>query len=183
LKYAAFFRNLNLGRPNCPSKTQFEMAFVQAGARSAASFLTNGTLVFSVAPGGRARQVLAGACAVLRNSCGLKEPAYIRPVGYLSQLVATRPFAAIEPGSVYACCVSFLHPEHDEAQALPPRSPRGDVRVLQGTGSEVLSVSLKIGNTPGSPNAFLEKLLGRPATTRNWSTVERLVAQHSDGAS
>jgi uncharacterized protein (DUF1697 family) len=46
VKYAAFFRNLNLGRKNCPSKAQLEQAFLDAGAREASSFLTNGTLVF-----------------------------------------------------------------------------------------------------------------------------------------
>jgi len=35
MKYAVFYRNLNLGRPRCPDRAQFE-----------AAFLTNGTLVF-----------------------------------------------------------------------------------------------------------------------------------------
>jgi hypothetical protein len=31
------------------------------------------------------------------------------------------------------------------------------------------------GRTPGRPNVFLEARFGRPATTRNWNTVVRLV--------
>ena len=42
MKHAAFFRNLNLGRPNCPTRAQFEAAFVAAGAGFASSLLTNG---------------------------------------------------------------------------------------------------------------------------------------------
>lgn len=179
MKYVAFFRNLNLGRPNCPSKAQFEAAFVAAGARSASSFLTNGTLVYTIEPGSRASRVFDGACEVLRGSCGLTEPGYVRTVKQLAELVALNPFAEVQADSVYACCVSFLHPDSAPLPELPLASRRGDVKVLGCTGSEVLSISLKIGNTPGSPNAFLEKRLGFPATTRVWNTIVRLVERHA----
>ena len=178
VKYVAFFRNLNLGRPNCPTKAQFEAAFVAAGASSASSFLTNGTLVYTVGPGHRSKKVFADACEVLRGSCGLKEPGYVRTVKRLADLVALNPFSDVQPGSVYACCVSFLHPDSAPLAELPLESRRGDVKVLRCTGSEALSISLKLGNTPGSPNAFLEKQLGLPATTRVWNTVVRLVERH-----
>ncbi|HJV95514.1 MAG TPA: DUF1697 domain-containing protein [Albitalea sp.] len=179
MKYVAFFRNLNLGRPNCPTKTQLEEAFMAAGAESASSFLVNGTLVYSVKAGTRARKVLAQACATLRVGCGLAEPAYVRTLAHLAELVALDPFAGVERGSVYECCASFLHSDSVELPAAPFQSRRGDVEVLRLTGGEAFCVSRKIGNTPGSPNAFLEKLLGSPVTTRSWNTVLRLVHKHA----
>lgn len=179
LKYAAFFRNLNLGRPNCPTKLQLETAFLAAGAESASSFLSNGTLVFSVKTSLGADKVLALACLALQAECGLKEPAYIRRVDYLAELVALDPFAAADRSSVYECCVSFLHSEIATLPAVPLESKRGDVEVLRFTSSEALSLSRKVGQSPGSPNAFLEKLFGLPATTRNWNTVVRLVAKYA----
>lgn len=182
MKYAAFFRNLNLGRPNCPTRAQFEDAFTQAGAESATSFLTNGTLVFTVGPGARGRKVLAGACQRLHAGCGLREPAFIRSVDYLAELVAQDPFAGVDPGGVYERCVTLLHPDSGAMPELPLESRRGDVRILHCTGTEALSVSLKIGNTPGSPNAYLERLLGMPATTRSWNTVVRLVRRYAQAS-
>lgn len=179
MQYAAFFRNLNLGRPNCPTKAQLEDAFMRAGAASAASFLTNGTLVFTVPSAGRAHRVFAGACELLRETCGLREPGYVRSLEHLARLVALDPFSAVDRDQVYACCVTFLHPDSAAAPALPLTSPRGDVQVLYWTGPEALSLSFKPGQSPGSPNAFLEKLLGLPATTRNWNTVQRLVRKHA----
>jgi uncharacterized protein (DUF1697 family) len=179
MKYAAFFRNLNLGRRNCPTKAQFEEAFVAAGATSAHSFLTNGTMVFAVGSIHGARRVFAGACEVLRSTCVLEEPGYIRSVEYLAELVALDPFSAVERDSVYECCASFLHPRSRPLAELPLESRRRDVQVLRSTGSEALSISRKIGNTPGSPNAFLERLLGLPVTTRSWNTVVRLVRKHA----
>jgi uncharacterized protein (DUF1697 family) len=182
MKHAAFFRNLNLGRANCPTRAQFEAAFLSAGAKTASSFLTNGTLVFSAKSKTKASKILTLARRTLLAECGLKEPAYVRQVDDLAALIEHRPFKSVAPGSVYACCVSFL-PETYAAPAKWPRSSaRGDVEILHVTDTEVFSVSRQLGKSPGSPNAFLEKLLGSPVTTRNWNTVVRLVGKHGDRA-
>lgn len=183
MNHVAFFRNLNLGRPHCPSRAQFEEAFTLAGASQAASFLTNGTLVFAARSPAQARKIVAAASQTLAASCGLKEPAFLRPLDHLAALVRSDPFAGIDREQVYECCVSFLHSQaHWPASASPPESTRsesadGNVRVLSCTDGEVFSLSFKPGKTPGSPNALLEKRLGLPATTRAWNTVCRLVAK------
>lgn len=179
MKHAVFFRNLNLGRPRCPTRAQFEAAFLGAGAESAASFLTNGTLVFEARHKTAARKVLAQACEALAVECGLREPAFLRSVDHLAGLVALDPFGAVDRGSVYEVCVSFLHPKHIDLPALPLTAKRQDVEVLHATEGEAFSISRVVGNTPGSPNAFLEKLLGAPASTRAWNTVVRLVDKHA----
>jgi uncharacterized protein (DUF1697 family) len=178
MKYVAFFRNLNLGRPNCPGRTEFESAFLAAGATQAASFLTNGTLAFSPSPEVAARHVLAGAAAALNASCGLVEPGFLRSMRQLVALVKTDPFGAVDRAGVHECCVTFLR-RSLEMHDLPALSARGDVRLIARTRGEALCLSLKPGRTPGSPNAWLERLLGEPATTRNWNTVVRLVAKYA----
>jgi uncharacterized protein (DUF1697 family) len=179
MKHAVFFRNLNLGRPNCPTRAQFEAAFLAAGAVSASSFLTNGTLVFEARNKTAARKVLVRACEALAAESGLREPAFLRSVDRLAELVALDPFAAVDRGSVYEICVSFLDAKRSALPALPLVSKRQDVEVLHATEGEAFSISRVVGNTPGSPNAFLEKLLGAPASTRAWNTVVRLVDKHA----
>ena len=179
VNYAAFFRNLNLGRPNCPNREQFEEAFVAAGSATASSFLTNGTIVFTAGSNSEAQRVLVNARELLLERCGLKEPGYIRGMEYLVKLVSLNPFGAVERLSVHECCASFLHPETGSLVHLPMESTRRDIKVLQITDSEVFSVSVRVGRTPGSPNAFLEKALGAPVTTRSWNTVVRLVQRYA----
>lgn len=176
-KYAAFFRNLNLGRPNCPNRTQLEAAFITAGAEDAASFLSNGTVVFSAGSNSKAVKILSLARHTLQEQCGLKEPAYMRSLAALAELAALDPFAAIVPEQVYERCVSFLHAD-SAMPAAPLESKRRDVEILHFTAAEALSVSRKVGNSPGSPNAFLEQLLGLPVTTRSWNTLLRLLQKH-----
>ncbi|WP_229797344.1 DUF1697 domain-containing protein [Jeongeupia chitinilytica] len=173
-----FFRNLNLGRPNCPDRVQFETAFLDAGAVRAASFLVNGTLAFSVAPGMTAEAVLSRACGLLRERCGLKEPAFLRRMDALAALVAQDPFAGIDHAAVYGCYATFLHHDAAVADVTALRSAKGDVDVLRLSRTEALSVAYRFGASPGSPNALLESRLGLPATTRVWNTVVRLVARH-----
>ncbi|WP_257388222.1 DUF1697 domain-containing protein [Tahibacter caeni] len=178
MKFAVFLRNVNLGRPRCPGKAQFEQAFLDAGAARAASFLVNGTLVFD-APAARGKTVVRAATARLHEVCGLVEPAFLRRVDDLAALVASAPFAAVDRAAVYECCVTFLAPDAPALPALPLESRRSDVRLLAARGGDVLSLSYKLGNTPGSPNAFVEKILAAKATTRAWNTIVRLVAKYT----
>ena len=179
MQYAVFFRNLNLGRPNSPTKAQLEQAFLDAGALTAQSFLTNGTIVFTTRPRASPSKLLADSAKRLHAACGLVEPGFLRTMPYLRELVALQPFANVDTASVYQCCVTFLHAGVTTFPAVPLASRRTDVEVLHFTAGEALSVSRKIGNTPGSPNALLEKHFSLPATTRNWNTVVRLVQKHA----
>src|SRR5438128_1525311 len=93
MKYAAFFRNLNLGHPNSPSRQQLESAFTSAGADDVSSFQTNGSVVFSVDDLALARRVTRQASATLNTLCGMAEPAFVHSVRQLARLVTADPFA------------------------------------------------------------------------------------------
>ena len=49
MRFAAFFRNLNLGRPGSPDRAQFIRSMEEAGARAVASVLSHGNAAFSAA--------------------------------------------------------------------------------------------------------------------------------------
>ena len=178
-RYAAFLRNVNLGRANSPTRAQLEAAFLAAGAASAESFQVNGTLVFTLARGTRPRALAARACEAMAASCGMREPVFVRSVDELRALVASDPFAGHVAEGRDAFCISFLAAPRKPLPELPLVTPRGDLELLRADDTHVLSVSRWIGASPGSPNAWLERTLGEPATTRNWRTVVRLVEKYS----
>ena len=177
-RYAAFLRNVNLGRPNSPTRAQLEDAFLAAGAASAESFQVNGTLVFTLAPGTRPRALAARACEALAASCDMREPVFVRSVDELRALAASDPFARHVAEGRDACCITFLGAPRRPLPALPIVSPRGDLELLRSDDTHVLSVSRWVGKSGGSPNAWLERHFGEPATTRNWRTVVRLVEKY-----
>ena len=176
---AAFLRNVNLGRPGSPTRAQLESAFLAAGAETAESFLVNGTLVFAPASGTRPRALAARACAAMREACGLREPVFVRRVDELQALVESDPFAGHVAEGRDACCISFLGAARKALPALPLTTARGDLELLRDDGTHVLSVTRWVGASAGSPNAWLERQLGEPATTRNWRTLVRLVQKYS----
>lgn len=175
MKFAVFFRNLNLGRPPAPSRIQFEQSFLTAGANSANSFLTNGTLVFETRSRQQAAKILNGARAELLKECGFTEPGFLRELGDLKTLTETNPFAAVDRASVYECCITFFDPAIKFGAAPPIANSKKSVEVIKYTQSEMLSVCYKLGASPGSPNAFAEREFKQAATTRAWNTVCRLV--------
>jgi len=177
-RYVAFLRNVNLGRPGSPTRAQLEAAFLEAGAASAESFLVNGTLVFSVASGARPRALASRAGERMRASCGLREPMFVRALSELAALVAGDPFAGQVAAGRDACCITFLGAPRKPLPTLPLVTPRGDLELLRSDDTHVLSVSRWVGKSGGSPNAWLERHLGEPATTRNWRTVVRLVEKY-----
>jgi uncharacterized protein (DUF1697 family) len=179
MKHVAFFRNLNLGRPKCPSKAQFEAALLDAGAATASSFLTNGTIVFEAPSLAAAKKLVAAASETMHRECGLVEPAFVRTVQQLAGLANDAPFDHVDEGSVYARCITFLHPKAKlDPEDLPIDTPRGDCHIFASTGTEAFSTVQKNGNTVGDPNGLLERRLKLPATSRNWNTIVRLLDKH-----
>ena len=179
MKFAAFFRNLNLGHGNAPSRAALEDAFVRAGADDVASFQTNGTVAFSARGTRPARKVVRTVRQQLASELGFDEPVFLRDMPYLQTLLARDPFAGIEKAPpLYDFYVTFLHDNAKVLPTLPTCNARGDVKVLLYTGSEVLSFNHITGKTMGNPNAFAEQLFGLPVTTRTWGTLGRLVRKH-----
>ena len=176
MRLVAFFRNLNLGQRLAPSRDALEYAFLDAGGTSASSFQTNGTVVFEAKSVRSGLKITRLVSEQLEGANGFAEPVFVRSWDYLTSLVARQPFAADKDPSVHVYSVTFLHGEADLGIELPRQTPRGDVRVVEYTESEMLCASYKTGaSTAGSPNVMAEKVFGLPATTRVWSTLERLV--------
>jgi uncharacterized protein (DUF1697 family) len=178
VKFAVFFRNLNLGRPPAPTRAVLEAAFTDAGAVDPCSFLTNGTVVFEAGSPAKATRILKAAQATLRRD-GFDEPAALRDVDGLAALVASDPLAGVALDDVYAPCATFVIGAPPDEAALPATNARGDVRVVSWHDGMLLSLTYQLGASAGSPNAFVERTLGVPATTRVWNTVVRLVARHA----
>jgi uncharacterized protein (DUF1697 family) len=178
MKFAVFFRNLNLGRPPAPTRTVLESAFAQAGAINPCSFLTNGTLVFEAKTPAQARRMLKAAQATLRLD-GFSEPAALRRLDHLAALVESDPLAGVALDDVYAPCATFLTVEQADQLSFPSANSKGDVHVVSWHDGMLLSLAYKRGSSPGDPNSFVERTLKVPATSRAWNTIVRLVHKHS----
>lgn len=178
LAFVAFFRNLNLGRPRSPVRSQLEDAFARAGAPHARSVQTNGTVVFCAATPADAEAILHQVRAILADSCDFVEPACVRSRAQVCALASSTALDHVAGDDVFETCISFLcQGELPASLVVPARSPRGDVELVAATATEVLCVSRVVGKTPGSPNAYLEACLGVSFTSRSPGTLRRIAAR------
>lgn len=179
MKFVAFLRNVNLGQPNSPTREQLESAFRQAGAPWAASFMSNGTLVFSSSDGAHAHQITQHACDILLEQCNMREPAFVRSLDHLARLVAEDPFLAFDRAEISERSLTLFDPEPAAAVQAPLESNRKDCLVFRIEDGDALSIGREVDGKSGYPTPVLEKALHTPVTTRSWTTILRLVAKHA----
>lgn len=102
----------------------------------------------------------------------------VHPAGELVALAEGEPFAALE-GDLRGY-VSVLVRAPDRPPSLPLDQPAGDawqVRLVACEGPYVLSVRRTTVPGRSYPNEVVEKAFDVAATTRGWSTIERLVGK------
>jgi uncharacterized protein (DUF1697 family) len=177
MKVVAFVRNINVGQKGFPSRPQLEQAFLAAGARSAMSFQSNGTVVAEVEDGMRLELLGDGAGEYLRAECGFGEAIFVRELAAIRAAVGEDPYAGIEDTGYPHRYVSYYDYAGDPAGMFPLASAKGDCLVFAGTGQEAYSVAKEIRGVSGYPTPLLEKRLGVPVTTRSWTTLVRLVGR------
>jgi uncharacterized protein (DUF1697 family) len=179
MKFVAFLRNVNLGQPRSPTREQLEAAFLQARADAAASFMSNGTLVFSVSRSRLASGTARRAREILSQVCGLTEPVFIQSFRHLTELAAEDPFAPFATAAIAERCISFFEPKATVRLELPLESERKDCLVFRASAGLALSITRAVNGKIGYPTPVLEKTLGGPVTTRSWTTILRLVERHA----
>lgn len=150
--------------------------FVDAGADEPVSHLTTGNVSFGYdgSTRGFQRDVEAG----IANILGRREPVFIRSIAALRRAVAKNPFADPPFADVFERCVSFTDVSAKSLE-LPMTTPRGDAVVFAADARAVFSVTRQVDGRPGNPVRLIERALGRPVTTRNWNTVERILRKHA----
>jgi len=174
MRFAAFFRNLNLGRAGSPTKAQLVAAFETAGAHDVMSVHAHGNVAFSAAGERKARAVAEAANDRLRALCGLDEPVFVRSVKYLTELAAAEPFANAPIDDIHERCVTFLPHDIADLNGLPIVTARRDAEIFGLVPGQAFSVTRLVGGRPGAVNALLERRLRTRLTSRSWTTVLRM---------
>jgi uncharacterized protein (DUF1697 family) len=176
IRCVAFLRNVMIGRKGLTQEV-LQGAFLAAGAQEATSVLAAGNVVFTC-EAGTETGVAARAAAALEEEIGLYEPFFVRTLAMLRDLAATDPFAAEPEGEVYERCITFLPQAGLPVGELPYMSPRRDCAIFARTSTEVFSITHLINHRPGQPGKWIEQQAGTPVTTRNWSTVIRILQRY-----
>ncbi|MEU9069485.1 DUF1697 domain-containing protein [Streptomyces sp. NPDC048109] len=171
-RHVVFYRSMNLGHAGSPDRATLEGALSAAGARGVKSFQTNGTVLFDTDdPLG----VVAEAAKTLESAAGYTEPALVRGLDLLVDVLDSDPFDGHEDSRTYRKTFTFFDGGRTVELKLPWTNTKDDVDIVELRDGLALSLIRKEKSNAGSPTAEIERMFGVPATTRTLGTIERLV--------
>lgn len=170
-KHVALLRKVNVGGKNLMKMDALRSVFEAAGLKNVRTFQQAGNVVFE------SRRVTDATRLekLLSQSFNTDLRLLVLPLAELERMTKHNPFKRVERGDVMLCVV-FLFDEPVTVPELPFRSTTENLELIavQDRAAFVVARRKKSGWF-GFPNNFVEKQLGVTATTRQWSTVRKLI--------
>jgi uncharacterized protein (DUF1697 family) len=174
-EYIAFLRAINVGGSSIVRMTDLCEAFVNAGCRNVRSYIASGNILFEsgvsndVALARKIRRAIV-------DRVGMEPAIMLRTLKDLEALVARDPFRKLRQDRTAKFYVAFLEGTPSKSVKIPLTHAKEGLDVIAVTGRDAFIVSRpKPNGFYGFPNNFLEQALGAVGTTRNWSTVSKVV--------
>jgi len=173
--YVAFLRAINVGGHAVVKMIDLRDAFTTAGCKNVRSLIASGNMLFE-APAGSTEVLVRRIQGKLSALMGEAPVLFLRTMREMERLVASAPFKKFEAKPRVKLYVAFLSQKPRQRPRFPLRSAPEALEVIEMKNREAFIVSGKKKNgLSGFPNLFIEKQLGVAATSRNWSTIKKIV--------
>jgi uncharacterized protein (DUF1697 family) len=172
-KFVALLRGINVGGANKIAMADLRRHCAGLGWIGVETYIQSGNLVFAAAEG-RAAKLEVRLEREIENRLGLRIPVIIRTAAEWRRLAAGNPFpeAAEKEPNRLMLLLSKKPPAKDAADMIQDRARAGERVARQG---EALWIHYPqgAGKSKLSP-ALIDRLVGSPATSRNYRTVAKL---------
>lgn len=166
-KYVALLRKVNVGGKNLMRMDTLRTAFEAAGLKNVRTFQQAGNVVFE--------SNLKNPLAKIEKLLNTDLKAVVFTVDELAQIAKQDPFKRVATIDVMLCVV-FLFDEPTKKLKLPLISTADKLELIAIRDRAAFVVARrKQTGWFGFPNNFVEKQLGVTATTRQWSTLKKLI--------
>jgi uncharacterized protein (DUF1697 family) len=171
--YIALLRGINVGGHKMIKMAELKGLFEALGFQGVQTYIQSGNVLF---------QSEEADVAALRGRIekeiearfGFQVPAILRTAAELQQVVADCPFTAdklAEGESLYVYFLAEMPPEAGVAKLLASQSDVDEYRLV---GRDMYLLCRQSIRDSIFTNAFLEKRLGVPVTSRNWQVTAKL---------
>ena len=174
LRYVAFLRGINVGGNKLIKMEALAAAFTSAGFRNVKTYIASGNVIFD----SRATKPDLLAKKIERKlvqTFGHQIAVMVFPLTDLQALVKRSPFRHVKRDKDVMLFVILLRSEVTGVK-LPLESKTENFKVIaiQDRAAFMVARRKKTGWFV-YPNNFIEKEFRVAATTRNWSTIEKVV--------
>lgn len=173
--YVAFLRGINVGGRRVIKMEELARIFTSAGLRKVRTYIASGNVFFESASENKSALTKKIEKA-LRQALGYEVTVMLRTLGELENIVKRNPFKQAPRDVEVMQFVVFMADEPKTTIQIPLISTTENVEVFEVTDRTAFIISRrkKTGQF-GYPNNFVEKQFGVAGTTRNWSTVNKIL--------
>lgn len=175
IRYIAFLRAINVAGQKLIKMEELARIFAAAGFRNVRTYIQSGNVIFDSRSANSAmlRKKVEKA---LKKMLGYDVTVMVRPLAEIEAIVERNPFRKIKAGADVMLFVVFLSDDPTTTPKLPLISTTENLEVFEvkDRAAFILSRRKRTGWF-GFPNKFVEKELGVLGTTRNWTTVNKIV--------
>ena len=173
--YIAFMRAINVAGHAIIKMEDLRAAFAAAGCRNVRTFIQSGNVIFECAKE-RSEVIFQKVGVKVRDLLNAEPSILFRTLHEVEGIVKAEPFKDINAGTEIKFCVAFLFQKPRTKPRLPVASSKEFVEAIAMKDLDVFILSRRKPNGFfGFPSNFIEKELGVSATSRNWSTVTKIV--------
>ena len=175
-KYVALLRGINVGGYKLIKMQDLVRIFESAGCKNVRTFQQAGNVIFDSRSANTA-SLTKKIERALQKDLGYHLPVILRSLGQLQEIVSRDPFKRFAKATDVMFLVVFLAKNPHDQPALPIISKTENVEIFEITDGAAFVVSRRKKNGWfGFPNGVVEKSLQVVATTRQWRTVQKVVA-------
>ena len=176
IRYVAFLRGINVGGKKLIKMEDLRRVLESSGFRNVQTFIQSGNVIFESSEIDR-EALTTKIEKKLLKAFGHDVTVVLQTVGELETILKLNPFRKIKPGADVMRFVVLLSAEPESKNKLPLVSATEKLEVLAIKNRAVFILCHRKPNGFFSfPNNFSEKHFGVAATTRNWNTIQRIVA-------
>lgn len=175
-KYVALLRGINVGGKKVIKMEALARVFASLGFKQVKTYIQSGNVIFA-SPETDAGVLTTKIEKKLLKSFGFEVRVLLRTVDDLKSMLRRNPFKKIELNSEVVLFVTFFTPSAGTKPKLPVKSLTEGLEVFATKdGAAFILARRKKNGMFDFPNNFIEKEFGSPATTRNWNTINKIVA-------
>ena len=175
MRYVAFLRGINVGGRKLIKMEELARIFTGAGLKNVRTYIASGNVIFE--SGSTNETALRKKIEkVLRQTLGYEVTVVLLTLGELESIVTRNPFKRRASGAGVVQYVVLLADEPKSKIQIPLISTTENLEVFEVTDrAAFIILRRKKNGRSGYPNNFVEKQLGVAGTTRNWSTLKKIL--------
>ena len=175
-QYVAFLRGINVGGKKPIRMKELADVMSDAGFHNVRTFIASGNVIFQ-APAKDSTRLAKRMEKELVKAFGFEITVIIRTIDELKAIIELNPFGKPKPSVDEMLFVTFFAGPLAAKPKLPLRSKTDNMEVIALTdGAAFIVARRKKTGWFGFPHTFAEKQFRVPTTTRNWTTVVKIVA-------